>query len=110
MKPTLVILAAGLGSQCEVQLAYAIGVADPVSVAVDTCGTGKIAPADLARIVRDLFPLNPRDIIEYLGLCRPIYFETARHGHFGRQDDGFTWEKTNRVEDLRAAANVMQAV
>ena len=104
------IVAAGLAKQCEVQLAYAIGVAEPVSVSVDTLGTSDLSPARLERIVRDAFPLKPAEIIEYLNLRRPIYFETARHGHFGREGDGFTWERTNRVEDLRAAAKVRQAV
>jgi len=97
------IVAAELATQCEVQLAYAIGVADPVSVAVDTFGAGK-APRDrLERAVREVFPLKPGQIIDYLDLRRPIYFETARHGHFGRDGQGFTWEKTHRVDDLRKA-------
>ena len=104
------IVAAGLAKQCEVQLAYAIGVADPVSVDVDTFGTGSIDSSRLARIVRDVFPLRPGEIIEYLNLRRPVYFETARHGHFGRDGDGFTWEKTHRVDDLCTAAKVLQAV
>ena len=104
------IVAAGLAKQCEVQLAYAIGVAEPVSVSVDTLGTSDLSPGRLERIVRDAFPLKPAEIIEYLNLRRPIYFETARHGHFGREGDGFTWERTNRVEDLRASAKVRQAV
>lgn len=104
------IVAAGLATQCEVQLAYAIGVAEPVSVFIDTFGTCELSPADLERVVRELFPLKPNDLIEYLDLRRPIYFETARHGHFGREGDGFTWEQTHRVEDLRSAANVLQAV
>ncbi len=104
------IVAAGLAGQCEVQLAYAIGVADPVSVSVDTFGTSKLSPSALAHLVREMFPLKPGEIIKYLDLCRPIYFETARHGHFGRQVDGFTWEQTNRVEDLCASVNIRQAV
>jgi S-adenosylmethionine synthetase len=97
------IVAAGLAKQCEVQLAYAIGVADPVSVSVDTFGTSEIPAGRLARMVRELFPLKPSSLIKYLDLRRPIYFETARHGHFGRDGKDFTWEKTNRVEELRAA-------
>jgi len=104
------IVAAGLANQCEVQLAYAIGVPDPVSVAVDTFGTGTAGCVCLARIVRDVFPLKPGEIIEYLDLRRPVFFETARHGHFGREGNGFTWEKTHRVDDLRSAAKVLQAV
>ncbi len=104
------IVAAGLARQCEVQLAYAIGVADPVSVAVDTLGSGDLSPSVLEKIVREVFPLTPGAIIEYLDLRRPIYFDTARHGHFGRTGDNFTWEKTNRVADIRAKANVLHAV
>lgn len=104
------LVAAKLAKQCEVQLAYAIGVAEPVSVAVDCAGTSDLSPSSLERIVREVFPLTPGAIIEYLDLRRPVYFETARHGHFGREGDGFTWEKTHRVEDIRSAANVMQAV
>jgi len=104
------IVAAGLATQCEVQLAYAIGVAEPVSVAVDTFLTSEMPPTDLARIVKDNFPLKPAQIIEYLELRQPIYFETARHGHFGREGEGFTWEKTHRLADVRTAANVAQTV
>ena len=104
------IVAAGLAKQCEVQLAYAIGVAEPVSVAVDTFGTSEISPTRLAGMVQDLFPLKPREIIEYLNLRRPVYFETARHGHFGREGEGFTWEMINRVQDVKSAANVLLTV
>jgi len=104
------IVAAKLARQCEVQLAYAIGVADPVSVSVDTFGTSELSLSALARMVRDVFPLKPGEIIDYLQLQRPVYFETARHGHFGREANGFTWERTNRVEDLRSKVNVKQAV
>lgn len=103
------IVAAGLAKQCEVQLAYVIGVADPVSVAVETFGTGEVSNSILERAIREIFPLKPAKIIEYLNLRRPIYFETARHGHFGRTGDGFTWEKTNRVKDLQRCAGVMEA-
>jgi S-adenosylmethionine synthetase len=88
-----------------VQLAYVIGVADPVSVSVDTFGTAEVDSAHLERIVKKLFPLKPGEIIDYLDLRRPIYFETARHGHFGRKGDAFTWEKTNQVKALRKATN-----
>ena len=98
------LVAAGLTKQCEVQLAYAIGVADPVSVAVDAFGTSELSPSNLEQLVRDVFPLKPAEVIAYLDLRRPIYFETARHGHFGREGLGFTWEKTHRVSDLRSAA------
>ncbi|MEK6675570.1 MAG: methionine adenosyltransferase domain-containing protein, partial [Planctomycetota bacterium] len=92
--------------QCEVQLAYAIGVAEPVSVAVETFGTSDVAADKLVRAIREVFPLKPAQLIDYLKLRRPVYFETARHGHFGREGDGFTWEKTDRAEDLCRALNV----
>lgn len=104
------IVESGLARQCEVQLAYAIGVADPVSVSVDTFGTSELSSSRLAEIVCDKFPLKPAAIIEHLNLRRPIYFETARHGHFGREGDGFTWEKTDRVTELRSAAKHLQTV
>lgn len=97
------IVAAELAEVCEVQLAYAIGVAEPVSVSVNTEGTARVSEESLARLVRELFPLTPRGIIEYLDLRRPIYKETARHGHFGRPLPTFTWERTNKAEDLRRA-------
>lgn len=97
------MVAAGIAHQCEVQLAYAIGVAEPVSVSVDTFGTSEVPRMALEKAVRDVFPLKPGQIIRYLDLRRPIYFETARHGHFGREGDGFTWERTHRVEDLKSA-------
>ncbi len=99
------VVAAKLARQCEVQLAYAIGVADPVSVSVNTFGTGSVGDTELALIIRKLFPLKPGELIDYLELRRPIYFETARHGHFGRDGDAFTWEKTHRVQELREAAS-----
>jgi S-adenosylmethionine synthetase len=98
------IVAAGLAERCEIQLAYAIGVAEPVSVLVDTEGTGKLPDHRLCEIVRQLFPLTPRGIIEYLDLRRPIYRKTAAGGHFGRCEPEFTWEKTHRVADLQAAS------
>ena len=98
------IVAAGLAKRCEVQLAYAIGVTDPVSVLIDTEGTGKIADERLCKIVRELFPLGPGGIIDYLELRRPIYAATAAGGHFGRSEPSFTWEKTHRTEDLQDAA------
>ncbi len=101
-------VAAGLARQCEVQLAYAIGVADPVSILVDTLGTSDISCEHLARIVQEVFPLKPAKIIDYLDLRRPIYLETARHGHFGRDGDAFTWEQTHRALDLRTAAGAVQ--
>jgi len=100
------IVAAGLAERCQVQLAYAIGVAEPVSIAVDTHGTGRISEAQLSKLVRDHFPLTPLQIIDELNLRRPIYKATAAYGHFGRTGDGFTWEQTDKAEALRAAAGV----
>ena len=98
------VVAAGLAEVCEVQLAYAIGVAEPISVLVDTEGTAKIDERRIEKLIRDHFPLRPGEIIDYLKLRRPIYRETAAHGHFGRTGPGFTWEKTNVAKALRAAA------
>jgi len=100
------IVAAGLADRCLVQLAYAIGVANPVSVLVDTHGTGRISEGVLAKLVRDNFELTPRGIIEELNLRRPIYKATAAYGHFGRNEDGFTWERTDKAETLRAKAGI----
>jgi len=100
------IVAAGLADSCELQLAYVIGVSDPVSVAVETDGTGKIDDGRLCELVRELFPLTPAKIIEYLDLRRPLYRLTAAGGHFGRSEPEFTWEKTDRAGDLRAAAGM----
>ena len=98
------IVAAGLAGRCELQLAYAIGVADPVSVHVDTDGTGKVDEERLCEVVRELFPLSPGGIIEYLDLRRPIYRLTAAGGHFGRSEPEFTWESTHRAAELAEAA------
>ena len=100
------VVAAGLADVCEVQLSYAIGVAEPTSVYVATEGTAKIEEAKIADLVREHFPLTPRGIIDYLNLRRPIYKETARHGHFGRTGPGFTWEKTDKAAALRKAAKL----
>lgn len=100
------IVAAGLASKCEVQLAYAIGVAHPVSVNVDTFGTNKIDELKIISIVQEIFDLSPSGIIKELNLLRPIYLNTAAYGHFGREEEGFTWEKTNKVKDLKKAANI----
>ncbi len=100
------IVAAGLADRCLVQLAYAIGVAEPVSVLVDTGGTGRVSEAALAKLVREHFALTPLGIIEELQLRRPIYRATAAYGHFGRDENGFTWEKTDKAESLREAAGV----
>ncbi|MBT3754677.1 MAG: methionine adenosyltransferase [Candidatus Cloacimonetes bacterium] len=95
------IVAADLADECEVQLAYAIGVADPVSVMVDTFNTGKISDIELNKIVRDVFPLKPQQIIDHLQLKNPIYKNTAAYGHFGRELPEFTWEKTDFVDKLK---------
>jgi S-adenosylmethionine synthetase len=102
------VVAAELARRCEIQVAYAIGVADPVSVAVDTFGTGAIPDERIATLVRELFDLKPAAIIRTLGLKRPIYRRTASYGHFGRVPEGahFTWERTDRVNDLRSAAGL----
>lgn len=96
------IVAARLADRCEVQLAYAIGVADPVSVRVDTYGTGRLPETRLAEVVQELFPLTPKALIEYLDLRRPIYKSTAAYGHFGRSEETFTWERVDRTGDLKA--------
>jgi S-adenosylmethionine synthetase len=100
------IVAAGLADRCLVQLAYAIGVAQPVSVLIDTSGTGRISETALAKLVRDNFELTPRGIIQELNLRRPIYKATAAYGHFGRSEEGFTWERTDKAETLRASAGI----
>jgi S-adenosylmethionine synthetase len=98
------VVAAGLADKCTVQLAYAIGVAEPVSVLIDSHGTGTIDDEQIADIVRENFTLTPRAIIETLDLLRPIYKATARFGHFGRTNDEFSWERTDKAEALRTAA------
>ena len=100
------IVGAGLAERCLVQLAYAIGVADPVSVLVDTSGTGRISEAELSTLVREHFRLTPHGIIETLKLRRPIYRQTAAYGHFGRDEEGFNWELTDRAQELREAAKI----
>jgi len=102
------IVSAGLADKCEVQLAYAIGVAEPVSVYVDTQGTGRISDAQISKLVRDHFPMKPKEIIDTLKLRRPIYRQTAAYGHFGRSGDGFTWEVTDKAEALRTAAEALR--
>jgi S-adenosylmethionine synthetase len=101
------LVAAGLAKECEVQIAYAIGVAEPVSVMVDFKGTGVISEARAEEIVREVFDLRPAAIIKYLDLKRPIYRMTAAYGHFGRTDgDGFTWEATNKAEEIKSKAGI----
>ncbi|TWT81757.1 S-adenosylmethionine synthase [Planctomycetes bacterium CA13] len=101
------IVASGLAERCEVQLAYAIGVTEPVSVHVDTEGTGKIGDDKLCALVRENFPLTPSGIIEHLQLRRPIFRQTSAGGHFGREGDAFTWEKTDKAEALAQAASTV---
>jgi S-adenosylmethionine synthetase len=100
------IVAAGLAEKAEVQLAYAIGVADPVSVHVNTFGTAKIDESRISELVRDHFPLKPRGIIEHLGLLKPIFRKTAAYGHFGRENLGFKWENTDLADTLRRSAGL----
>ena len=100
------IVAAGLAERCQVQVAYAIGIADPVSIMVETFGTGKVPNARLEQLIRRHFDFTPAGIIKYLDLRRPIYKKTAAYGHFGRSEPAFTWERTDRVKDLRDDAGV----
>jgi S-adenosylmethionine synthetase len=97
------IVAAGLATKCEVQLAYAIGVADPVSVMINSFKTANVSPDRIARGVREVFPLQPREIIQALDLLRPIYTRTAAYGHFGREEPDFTWERTDKIDELKSA-------
>ena len=100
------VVAAGLAGRCEIQLSYAIGIPDPLSVFVETFGTGKIPDGEIVKLVRKHFPLKPGDIIEKLDLRRPIYKKTAAYGHFGRNDPDFTWEKTDKAAVLRKEAGL----
>ncbi len=100
------IVAAGLAERCEIQVSYAIGVAEPTSISANTFGTGKIDDERLVELVREHFDLRPKGLIAMLDLIRPVYEKTAAYGHFGREGDGFTWEKTDKVDILRDAAGV----
>jgi S-adenosylmethionine synthetase len=100
------VVAAGLADRAEIQLAYAIGVADPVSVSVDTFGTGKIDQNKISELIRANFQLTPRGIIESLDLRRPIYTKTASYGHFGRNEPEFSWEKTDKADTLKKQAGI----
>ena len=100
------VVAAGLARRCEIQVSYAIGVAEPTSVSVETFGTGKIADTRIEALIREHFDLRPRGLIEMLDLKRPIFRATAAYGHFGREEDTFTWERTDRAEGLRADAGI----
>ncbi|RLQ20942.1 methionine adenosyltransferase [Seongchinamella sediminis] len=97
------VVAAGLADRCEIQVSYAIGVAEPTSIAINTFGTGKLSDDKIAELVREHFDLRPRGLIEMLDLKRPIYRKTAAYGHFGREDADFTWEATDKAEALKAA-------
>ncbi|MEM7647528.1 MAG: methionine adenosyltransferase domain-containing protein, partial [Pseudomonadota bacterium] len=96
------IVAAGLAERCEIQVSYAIGVAEPTSIAVNTFDTGKISDNQIVELVREHFDLRPKGLIEMLDLKRPIYRPTAAYGHFGREEESFTWEKLNKVDDLKS--------
>jgi S-adenosylmethionine synthetase len=100
------IVAAGLAEKCEVQIAYTIGRAEPVSLMIDTSRTSKIPPDQIAKIIREVFDLRPRAIIKYLDLLKPIYKQTACYGHFGRNERGFTWENTHRAVEVKKAAGL----
>jgi S-adenosylmethionine synthetase len=100
------VVAAGLADRCELQVAYAIGVAHPVSVMVQTFGTGKLSNAEIGRLIEEHFDLRPAAFRRYLDLHRPIFQKTAAYGHFGREDHDFTWERTDRADDLRKAAGL----
>ena len=97
------IVAAGLADKCEIQVSYAIGVAEPTSISVNTFGTGKIEEKRISNLINEIFDLRPRGLIEMLNLKRPIYQSTAAYGHFGREEDAFTWEKTDKIEALQTA-------
>ncbi|MFM7842130.1 MAG: methionine adenosyltransferase domain-containing protein, partial [Nitrospira sp.] len=100
------IVAAGLAEKCEIQLAYAIGVADPVSILVNTKDTENVEIELIDKLVRKHFPMTPRGIIEHLKLRRPVYRATAAYGHFGRNEPGFTWEKTDKARVLAKEAGI----
>ena len=100
------IVAAGLAKKCEVQIAYAIGVAQPVSIMVDLMGTGAVSSSRVREIIIDVFDLRPAAIIEYLDLLRPIFRKTSAYGHFGREEPEFTWEMTNKAAEIKEKAGL----
>lgn len=104
------IVAAGLADRCEVQIAYAIGIAEPIAVDIDTFGTGKISDEKISQLIREYFDLRPGGIIQMLDLLHPIYLPTAAFGHFGRTEETFTWEKTDKAEVLRNAAGIKEKI
>ena len=95
------IVAAGLAERCEIQVSYAIGVAEPTSISIDTFGTGKVSDAEIEKLTREVFDLRPYGILTMLDLRRPIYQPTASYGHFGREEAEFTWERTDKVDALK---------
>jgi S-adenosylmethionine synthetase len=97
------IVAAGLAQRCEIQISYAIGVAEPTSISINTFGTGKISDEQIVHLVREHFDLRPRGLMDMLDLKRPIYLKTAAYGHFGRTEESFTWERTDKADALAAA-------
>ena len=104
------VVAAGLAERCEIQVSYAIGVAEPTSISIETFGTGKVSDERIIELVREHFDLRPRGLIKMLDLLRPIYTPTAAYGHFGREEENFTWEKTDKADALRDAAGIKSAV
>jgi len=100
------IVAAGLADRCEIQISYAIGVAEPTSITIDTFGTGKISNEAITKLVREHFDLRPKGLIKMLNLLRPIYTQTAAYGHFGRTEADLTWERTDKADTLRKAAGI----
>jgi len=100
------VVASGAASRCEVQVAYAIGIARPMSILVETFGTEKVAPDKISSVINEVFDLRPAAIIHELKLRNPIYAQTAAYGHFGREDEDFTWEQLNKVDDLKSALQI----
>jgi S-adenosylmethionine synthetase len=100
------IVAAGLAERCEIQVSYAIGVAEPTSITVETFGTSKLTEDRLVQIIRDNFDLRPKGLIKMLDLLKPIYQPTAAYGHFGRTEESFSWERTDKVDALKDAAGI----
>ncbi|RUM93259.1 MAG: methionine adenosyltransferase, partial [Thiothrix sp.] len=100
------IVAAGIADRCEIQLSYAIGVADPTSISVDCFGTGLISDEQIEVLIRDSFDLRPYGLVKMLDLIQPIYQQTAAYGHFGREDIDLPWERTDKADELKSAANI----
>ena len=100
------VVAAGLAERCEIQISYAIGVAEPTSISVETFGTAKVSEEKISQLVRDYFDLRPYGILQMLDLIKPIYRRTAAYGHFGREEAEFSWEKTDKAAALRDAAGI----